>query len=229
MEQTKLIETIVLHDIIQPDVEPKSGIFTTMWNGMFDEEEPIFPWLTKDFAIALDKNYYLSHSGQKWISHTFQTIRDYFKSQDETTYEQMARNQLGDMIISKFANSWNRIYSALVETQYKPLENYDMEQTETPDITHKKNIKQSITTSNDVYGFNSVSKVPQSESNISGDKLDNEEESTETGTRGLTRHGNIGVTTSQQMLISELDLRTQNHFMNIIMDDVDSILCLLTY
>lgn len=229
MEKTKLIETIVLHDIIVPSSEPKGGIFTTMWNGMFDEENPIFPWLTKDFAINLDKNYYLSHSGQKWISRTFQTLREYFKSEDESTYEQMARNQLSDMIIGKFANSWNRIYSALVESQYKPLENYDMEQIETPDITHKKNVKQSITTSNDVYGFNSVSKVPQSESNISGDKLDNEEESTETGTRGLTRHGNIGVTTSQQMLTAEIDLRTQNHFMNIIMDDVDSILCLLAY
>ena len=59
--------------------------------------------------------------------------------------------------------------------------------------------------------------------------LDNEETDTETGTRGLTRHGNIGVTTSQQMLQSEIDLRSNYHFINQIMNDVDSILCLLVY
>lgn len=229
MEQTKLIETIVLSDILAPGSEPESGIFTRMWHGMFDDEEPIFPWLTLQFAISLDKVYYLSHSGQKLISRTYQTLREYYKSQDESTYESMARGQLCAMLIDKFANSWNRIYNALVESEYKPLDNYNMVQEETPDITHTKNVKQNVTTKNDGYGFNSTSAVPQTESNISGDAEENEEINTESGKRTLTRSGNIGVTTSQQMLQSELDLRSQNHFMDIIMNDTDSILCLLAY
>ena len=43
--------------------------------------------------------------------------------------------------------------------------------------------------------------------------------------RKLTRSGNIGVTTSQQMLQSEIELRQWN-FYNMIMNDIDEIMCL---
>ena len=51
---------------------------------------------------------------------------------------------------------------------------------------------------------------------------------TETGTETLTRHGNIGVTTSQQMLESEIKLRQYN-FIEEMYKDIDSILCLKIY
>ena len=62
-----------------------------------------------------------------------------------------------------------------------------------------------------------------------GTQTGNIETETEDGTRTLTRHGNIGVTTSQQMLQSEIDLRNNFNFINQIMNDVDSELCMLVY
>ena len=46
--------------------------------------------------------------------------------------------------------------------------------------------------------------------------------------RSLTRKGNIGVTTTQQMLESEIELWNWNYY-NMVMQDIDSILCLDIY
>ena len=53
-------------------------------------------------------------------------------------------------------------------------------------------------------------------------------EDTETGTRTLTRSGNIGVTTSQQMLQSEIELWQWN-FYDQVFEDVDSVLTTPVY
>lgn len=53
-------------------------------------------------------------------------------------------------------------------------------------------------------------------------------EETETGTRELTRSGNIGVTTSQQMLESEIALWEWN-FYETVFNDVDSVLTIPVY
>lgn len=56
----------------------------------------------------------------------------------------------------------------------------------------------------------------------------NSEESSGTTERSLSRHGNLGVTTSQQMIESEIELRKKNYF-NIIMQDIDHYLALSIY
>ena len=47
--------------------------------------------------------------------------------------------------------------------------------------------------------------------------------------RSLERHGNIGVTTSQQMLQSEHELWLWNFFFDVVFPDLDKILCLYVY
>lgn len=63
--------------------------------------------------------------------------------------------------------------------------------------------------------------IPHGQGSLTGDRGEQREHS-HTGsddlTRELTRHGNIGVTTSQQMLISEIDLRIKYSFINIFCD-----------
>lgn len=105
---------------------------------------------------------------------------------------------------------------------------------------------------NDVYGFNSPSAVPNdvttdtSTVTTRGDKdsnvvyEDTEETGTrtetetgtrterETGSRTLTRSGNIGVTTSQQMLESEIKLWEWN-FYESVFKNVDSVLTIQIY
>lgn len=63
--------------------------------------------------------------------------------------------------------------------------------------------------------------------NLSRTTSDNESTSGST-TRNLTRHGNIGVTTSQQMIESELELR-KKHYFDIIFRDIDKLLTLSVY
>lgn len=216
----KLIDTTTINDLFT-----NGGIFKKIYAYDQTLTEPVFDdWLTSDFALTTDKEYYLSHSGGKWVSGLYERL---YKAETDGVITD-ALLEIAKIIHQKFALSWNKIYDAIV-TAYAPLENYDMEQKETPDVTNTKTIKQSITTENDAYGFNSGSAVPTNQSTTSGLVTDNEEKNKETGTRTLTRHGNIGVTTSQQMLQSEIDLRNNFNFMNQIMNDVDSILCLLTY
>lgn len=229
----KLIETVNVNDILSGT----DGIFFKIYTYDQTLTEPLFPWLTTDTAKMLDEHYYLSHSGDKWISKLFITM---LKAEDDGNVSD-ALYEIAKMIHSKFGFTWNKIIDAW-EKNYEPLENYDMEQTETPDITKTKAVDTNVTTTttdditaNDIYGFNSSSAKPQTKSTrngsvtTSGTSDDNIETETETGTRGLTRHGNIGVTTSQQMLQSEIDLRSNFNIMNQIMNDTDSILCLLVY
>lgn len=230
-ERLKLIDT-VYNGILSFFNEDENGIFLSYVNQYYDSDTETYsadyptPWLTIELARYIDKNYYLNHSGDKLISKMYQSLID--ESETEP-YNVGLKAELMNIIVSKFGDKWNRIYDVFVQEIYKPLENYDMTQKETPNITHTKNVKSDLKTDNDLYGFNSSSAVPVSKSTVSGAKLDNEETNAETGTRDLTRHGNIGVTTTQQMMQSEIDLRNNFTFMNQIMDDTDSILCLLTY
>ena len=104
----------------------------------------------------------------------------------------------------------------------------------------------------DVYGFNSNSPVPQAETSGNStvttrgdsDKNVTTETETETGTRTetetgtrtetetgnrrLTRSGNIGVTTTQQMLESEIKLWEWN-FYETVFKDVDTVLTVPKY
>lgn len=211
----KLIDTVNISDLLST-----GGIFSKIASL---QNQPL-TWLTNEFALQLDEDYYLSHSGGKFISNAYKRLID----AEEDNIITDALLEMAKMILQKFALSWDKIYSA-INTNYKPLENYDMEQTETPDITHTKNVKTNMKVQNDVYGFNSSNPVPSSQTTTDGASLNNEETNKETGTRGLTRHGNIGVTTSQQMLQSEIDLRSKFNFTNHLFDDVDTMLCLLVY
>lgn len=55
------------------------------------------------------------------------------------------------------------------------------------------------------------------------------ESGTDDLTHKLTRHGNIGVTTSQQMLTSELEVRKTNFFRDIVYKDIDKVLTIGVY
>lgn len=223
MNPKKLIDTINVEDLLNGD---EHGIFQTIYDIDSNLVTPNFPWLTEDLSFLLDNDYYTIRSADKWISKQF--VR-YLKLAEDGIIGVSPLVPLANYIMNRFADKWNKLHSAFLESTYNPLENYDMEEKTTPDLTRTKNVQSSMKSENGIFGFNSSTKVPQSENVTSGNKLDNEETEKHTGTNTLTRHGNIGVTTSQQMLQSEIDLRSNFNFMNEIMNDVDSILCLLVY
>ena len=157
---------------------------------------------------------------------------------------------IGSAIYNRFGLKWNKIYDALIDTAYNPLHNYDMEEKRTPNITHTETYNSvtdtrtpNLTTSGSanattgVYGFNgstaknsgvndgtSSESVTGTDTNVKTGNVTN----AETGTDTITRKGNIGVTTSQQLIDSELELR-KHDFYRIIYNDIDSILCLKIY
>lgn len=106
-----------------------------------------------------------------------------------------------------FAKLWQGFTS-----DYNPIENYDRHEdsTETPDITHTltNSGQDASTNSADVQGYNGADYVPNSRTTSSGTSSTNGTDK-ESGTRTYTSriHGNIGVTTSAQMLEGELALR----------------------
>lgn len=225
-----LLETINMDDLI---------INGAIFKKIQETENQPFEWLTSDMAMQLDLKLYLEHSGDKWISPYFEKLLVLEEDGDLDALSTIAKN-----VIMTYEDKWNKIYESL-KTEYNPLENYDMEQVETPDITREKSVEVNTkmkttsggSTSNGIHGFNSALPVSTTESEIDSeveveglaDDNTSHELDTETGTRELSRHGNIGVTTSQQMLQSEIDVRSKNIFINDILDDVAKIICLSIY
>lgn len=96
--------------------------------------------------------------------------------------------------------------------EYNPIENYDRHEdsTETPNITHTLTNSGQDASENeaDVQGYNATDYTPNSRTKSSGTSSTSGTD-VESGTRAYTSrvHGNIGVTTSAQMLEGELALR----------------------
>ena len=212
---------------------------TNLFNVLSDSETyPIVnDFINSNNVDTLNIDFFLSHSGEKFLSRFVQLLID-----KEDDYEEVVK-KLAKIIYMKFATKWDKIYTALM-TEYNPLENYSMVEERTPDLTFEEtensgsNIDTSRTTNatNKYKGFNAsesleVNKTDGSESsNVTGLKANNEvsKTTTNTGTESLTRSGNIGVTTSQQMLESEFKVRQYN-FYEMIYKDIDSVLYLSTY
>lgn len=191
------------------------------------------------YTHTLDFEYIYSHSGDKLISPFVEKLLDNDNNLSETNLEKIA-----NVIKNKFVDKWNKLFNALVEVGYNPIDNYNMNEVETPNIERTSHVETNtnITTSGEgdnnskVYAFNSDNAIPSNEGHAetsqtsSGSVDDNYSDRTEneTGTRELVRSGNIGVTTTQQMLQQEIEIKKQNIY-NIIYEDVDSLLCLDIY
>lgn len=198
--------------------------------------------LVHDFITAnnyetLDIDYLIGYSADKFVSPLTDKLYNKYNNVDDLT------SDLANIIYNRFAVKWKKIYDALM-TEYNPLENYNMEEERTPDLTFEdtENVNSEITTnretsaSNNYKGFNADTPVLVNEtsgtddSTTAGASEDNETHkvSTHTGTETLTRSGNIGVTTSQAMLQAELEVR-KNDFYKMMYNDIDSLLCLSIY
>ena len=187
-------------------IDTETGIFKALQL----KASPLLTWLTNDNYATLDLEYYINHSGYKYIS----PLVDRLYTKDATTY----LSKIADVFILRYGDNLKKIYDAL-NTTYKPLENYSMVE----DENVGSEIVMDADTDNNVYGFNTTATngVPNSK---------NTNKTTTTGDydknkKHLTRSGNIGVTTSQQMLESELNLR-RYQFYQYVYKCVDSIMCL---
>lgn len=129
--------------------------------------------------------------------------------------------------------TWERIVKASNKV-YDPIENYDRIE-EWSDNINRNSTSNSRVTGNgnvqhDVAGFNSTALVNASKDttteNNTGSTTDN---SASTGLHTGRVHGNIGVTTSQQMLQSELDISPKLNVYDFIINSFKNRFCLQVY
>ena len=186
-----------------------------------------------DFFIPLNIHssdlylmWLLRYSAFKYISDDFDEIKRYV-----------------DILSKIYSNRFTKSVNALL-TEYNPIENYNSTETENIEISGENSSTSEIsstssgeTSSNstgettetlspyDSENFNNNSKNNSSgttsESTSSSDNSSNTMSGTssQTNARTLKRSGNIGVTTSQQMIQSEIELRKNdliNDFFNIV-------------
>lgn len=108
---------------------------------------------------------------------------------------------------------WNR-YKTAVEAEYNPLENYDRNEKSTNDYTPGSTREMQISADNA-----STYQPDAKEINSGNDK----------NVYDSHIHGNIGVTTSQQMLAAELDIIPRLDLIDLIADDWHQQFNLLIY
>lgn len=231
-------------------------IFNIMTNTNYKSTYPNL-WILEDDINILsvttnEMDYYLGHSGYKRLSPLSLRLLladrtdielDLDSSDFMDAIDDMMKKII-PIIYNRFSFKWRKLYLALT-TDYNPLENYSMIQERTADLTDKvtynsksefdTNDKSTVDSIGSVYGYNSSINNPSTknegnqtnvldqETNRTGDDT-----TTHTGTDTLTRAGNIGVTTSQQMLESEFEVRKKD-LAEIIYNDIDSILCSMSY
>ena len=222
------------------DLYPINVILDSEVDKIFNElsdDERFENFITSDNVDTLNTDYYLSHSNDKYVSPLVEKLFNDGKSVSDIS------SIVATICANRFGDKWKKIYDALM-TEYNPLENYSMEEIRTPDLTtdETQNEKTDVTTeretsaSNSYKGFNATDPVLVNQTDgdetttTTGAKADNEvsKKIEQTGTETLTRAGNIGVTTSQQMLESEFKVR-QYDFYKMMYNDIDSILCLSIY
>lgn len=192
------------------DSDEMKNIFYYIYNNKGTKLE----WLLEDNINTLDYEYYLQHSGDKNLSVLFERMLELKNGNYATTYTELAK-----IAINKYADNWDRLYAAIY-AKYNPIENYNS--TEKEKYNTDMNVKNNEDINTFGLGTTSSDGRPMQKTNVDVTTTGDAEKNY----RELTRSGNIGVTTSQQMIQSEIDLRQDLYnFYNIIYDDVDSILC----
>ena len=163
---------------------------------------------------------------------------------------------ISTLLEKKYSTSWRHLID-VSESEYNLLDNYNGDETETTtttlDTTNEviHNVTDTTTTTSEsvtnnqgtdsVFGYDSTSSVDANKSNIdstgssegnSTNTKTGSEKELNTGTNSVTRtfnrHGNLGVTTSQDMLTQEVDFWKWN-LMDSIIETVKNDLTLRTY
>lgn len=204
------------------------------------------PWKNDVSGNQLDIIYHGSRSGNKIIG---SLIENYL---DNNTVSDDNKIIIAQAIYTIYIKNWNALYKTL-SLEYNPIENYSMTETENVQDTHKGTIESNgnntdtytettlvnNTSNNQLWGFNSTDSVNSDkqtgdttrdvESTMDSTHKNTDRETKDiTSDRTLKRSGNIGVTTSQQMIESERQLWLWNFFESVF-SDIDKILVLKIY
>lgn len=204
------------------------------------------PWKNNITDNELDIIYHGSKSGHKIIGSLIENFLENNVVSEEN------KITIAQAIYAMYIKNWNALYKTL-SLEYNPIENYSMTETENVQDSHKgtlesdsldtnTNTENTIvndTANNQLWGFNSTDSVNSDKQigdttrNVDG-SVNSTHKNTDTETKDITsdrtlkRSGNIGVTTSQQMIESERQLWLWKFFESVF-SDIDEILVLKIY
>lgn len=139
---------------------------------------------------------------------------------------------LVEMIYTLNIENWNKLYENYTIT-YNPIENYSMTEKGKKTNTGTQNNRQSGTarseTTSNIYAYNVNTSNPSSSSiATSNPDLENVRTDNLTEMNELTRSGNIGVTTSAQMIEENIKLWVWKFF-ETVFKDIDRVLTIGVY
>lgn len=205
----------------------------TSGGGIFTALNTVSPLpFTDVLPLTLDIEYYGNVSGEKIVS----PLLDNIVTGNTISSEELAL--IADIIIATCYQRWTKLF-ATFSLEYNPIENYSMVEEMTDDETvheyGKVNTRTdtgSDTQEGSIYGFNSTNPSNADKQVMTlGETHTDTGSGSDTDTRNytLTRAGNIGVTTSQQMIESERNLWLWDFFHKVVFPDVDRILTISIY
>lgn len=218
-------------------------------DGIFDAIAEVagdlLPWADAADSEYLNFEYFGNHSGAKYPAPVVMLL---LNDEEELTDE--ARTKLATIIWNKFREPWSHLWNTN-EISYNPIHNYDMDDVRTL-IRGDSESRVAATDSdqstehgliNDtgsfVHGFNTVeeggepSERVHSEDSGStdvtyGDNRTSDAVAAREETETTKRAGNIGVTTTQQMIQAERNVWLWNFFEQVY-KDIDTVLSISVY
>lgn len=236
-----MVETVDLNKMIDvyANYETDGGVFSPMVNA---------PWVETMTGLNLDIAYLDGHSGERYCSNF---INHRLDGSDVLPPDN--RTLIANILWAMFGIQWTRLWATMKPPDYDPLTNYQMTEdetenrtdTRTPDLTRKHtgtDRDEGSTTSNtqdNLWGFNSTTSVPSdmqdgttsAESTNTRDLTDTEtgtDTTAGTSSRKLTRTGNIGTNTFQNLIQQERNIWMYDFFEQVF-KDVDSVLTIPIY
>lgn len=202
----------MLHTFVDTDVNPLYALSLLINESANAELRKIL--VTNYNSLTLD---YLLNRYDKIMSPLFMRLYE-IHGEDLSA----VATDISKIINMKFVYNWNKLAEA-VFSDYNPIDNYNMVENRKTDFEEHTVTDNTETVTNSYNGFNADDMKPVSQSETKGN-IDTTK--TDTGTSAnneLTRRGNIGVTTTAQMIEGEYKLRQKN-ILDIIYRDIDSIL-----
>ena len=205
-------------------------------------------WLQNEDKNSLWINYLYNHSGNKEESCL---LSNYVFVNDNSL------DILNNIIKNIYLDKWNKLYNVL-NSEYNPIENYNRVENTTINNTGNETTNENINNSEVLTGGHTNNNTNENthkisafnDVNFSNDSNDvnnstdvftyNDETKTNTGTNISSKNntgtnethstisGNIGVTTTQQMIVREIELRKYN-LVNEFYSDLDNLLTIGIY
>ena len=165
-------------------------------------------------SLALD---YLLNRYDKTMSPLFMRLYNKYEEDLEDTCQAVA-----SIIKMKFLFNWNKLAEA-VFSDYNPIDNYNMTENKKTDYKEETVTDNTDKTTQRYTGFNSNDMQDVSESKSEGNINTTKTDTGTSANNELTRRGNIGVTTTQQMIQSSYELAKKN-VLDIIYSNIDNVL-----